>query len=63
MIAGCLSALGLIYLAPFMKKKLYLHDTCGVQFIHGIPGIIAWIVSVIVASSTNANTLKNTYEF
>ncbi len=50
-ISGIISAFGMTSLNPFLVKKLKLHDTCGVHFIHGIPSVIAWISSSIIAAS------------
>lgn len=54
-IAGGLAALGYIYGNNWCKKHLNLHDTCGVQFLHGIPGIYGGIVSAICAAAGNYN--------
>jgi ammonium transporter Rh len=48
--AGIISTLGFQYLTPLLKR-IYLHDTCGVNNLHGIPGILSGIVGVIVAAS------------
>jgi ammonium transporter Rh len=50
-IAGGISALGYLYGNDWCKKHLNLHDTCGIQWLHGIPGIYGGIVSAICASS------------
>jgi ammonium transporter Rh len=48
--AGILSALGFLYLSAFLKKKIHLHDTCGVHNLHGMPGVFGGIVGAISAS-------------
>ncbi len=58
-IAGCVAGLGFAYLGPILKEKIYLHDTCGVHNLHGLPGVIAGIVSAILASRGEINFGKN----
>lgn len=62
-VTGSVSALGFIYYGPWLKKKINLHDTCGVHSLHGIPGIIGGFVSAIAAgmSAHNFNT-ESTYD-
>lgn len=54
-VAGVVSALGFIYLGPWLKRKIFLHDTCGVHNLHGMPGIIGAITSAIAASRAGVN--------
>ncbi|CAJ0568302.1 unnamed protein product, partial [Mesorhabditis spiculigera] len=49
-IAGIVSVLGYKFLTPFLTERIGLHDTCGVHNLHGMPGLIAGIVSVIAAT-------------
>lgn len=37
-LAGIASSLAYLKLTDFMAKKVKIHDTCGIQFLHGIPG-------------------------
>ena len=46
--AGIVSTLGFQYLTPLLKK-IYLHDTCGVNNLHGMPGLLSGIAGAIVA--------------
>jgi len=46
-IAGIISVLGFAYITPFLSKKLSVHDTCGVNNLHGMPGVLAAIFSAI----------------
>jgi ammonium transporter Rh len=42
-IAGAISAAGYIWLNNLCKTKLRLHDTCGVHYLHAIPGVLGSI--------------------
>jgi ammonium transporter Rh len=48
--AGSISAIGYLYIGPFLKRKINLHDTCGVLNLHGIPGILGAFVAVIASN-------------
>lgn len=60
-IAGAVSALGYAYATPFMRGKIGLHDTCGVLYLHCIPGIIGGIVSAIVSALSDDTFGENYY--
>lgn len=48
-VAGVISTLGFEFLTDKLKE-FKLHDTCGVNNLHGIPGVISGLCSVIVAA-------------
>lgn len=48
-IAGIVSTLGFQFLTDSLKS-CKLHDTCGVNNLHGIPGVISGLASVLVAA-------------
>jgi len=49
-VAGILSTIGYIYIQPFLERKIGLDDTCGVHNLHGMPGVMAGIGSIICAA-------------
>lgn len=54
-IAGAVSVIGFCRLKEWFWTKFELHDTCGVHFLHGLPGVIGGItggISAAVASET-----------
>lgn len=51
-LAGMLSVIGYKFLLPLMAK-IRMHDTCGVHNLHGLPGLLAGITGIIVASIEN----------
>jgi len=59
MLVGCLggiaSSLGYFKLDKFMEDKVKIHDTCGVQFLHGIPGWLGAMTSAICAGFSQYN--------
>ena len=54
-IAGGISAIGFLSLNAWCKTNLKLHDTCGVQFLHGIPGLLGGFTSAVTAGSADFN--------
>lgn len=49
-LTGIISTLGYHWLSPIVEKKLKIHDTCGVNNLHGLPAIFGVILSCIMAS-------------
>ena len=52
MIAGIMSTTGYQKIQPYLYNKFHIHDTCGVNNLHGIPGIIGGLSGAISASFT-----------
>jgi ammonium transporter Rh len=53
--AGAISAFGYLKLNQIFKDKLNLHDTCGVHFLHAIPGTLGAFVCVIAVAAADYN--------
>ncbi|XP_036623900.1 ammonium transporter Rh type A [Trichosurus vulpecula] len=49
-IAGIVSVLGFKFLTPIFATKLRIHDTCGVHNLHGLPGVIGGIASIVAVA-------------
>jgi ammonium transporter Rh len=49
-LAGVLSTMGFHYMTPLLNHRI-LHDTCGVNNLHGMPGIMSGIASAVVAAT------------
>lgn len=49
LLAGTVSTLGFAYIGPFMADVVGVEDTCGVLYLHGIPGLLAGLISSVVA--------------
>jgi len=61
-VAGIISAIGFAKVNAALLNKFSLHDTCGVHYLHGIPGIIGGLVGAFhcanlikVMGATNAD--------
>jgi len=48
-LAGILSVCGFQYIQPVLMSKLKIHDTCGVNNLHGMPGLLGGLISVLMA--------------
>lgn len=54
LISGTVSVIGYVYLSPKLEEY-GIYDTCGVNNLHGMPGIIGGLGGFISASLTNDN--------
>jgi len=52
-LGGVLSAIGFQVIGPWLNTKLKLADTCGVNSLHGMPGIFGAIVSAIAIGASS----------
>lgn len=50
LVAGMVSSFGFARLTPFLEARIGLHDTCGVHNLHGMPGIIAAVSSIVITA-------------
>jgi len=55
-LAGILSVCGFQYIQPFLLSKLRVHDTCGVNNLHGMPGLLGGLISVLMAGLADSDT-------
>jgi ammonia channel protein AmtB len=62
-LIGFISTIGFLKINPYLKEKISLSDTCGVHYLHGIPSIVGWLISIIAASYLNVNDIRNSPEF
>ncbi|XP_067400671.1 ammonium transporter Rh type A isoform X1 [Emydura macquarii macquarii] len=50
-VAGLVSVVGFKFLTPFFSSKLKIQDTCGVHNLHGLPGVLGGLASIIAAAA------------
>jgi len=62
MCAGTLSTAGYVYLSPWLERK-GLRDTCGINNLHGMPGILGGIGGILCAgfSGLSAESFSEIY--
>lgn len=48
-LAGILSVCGFKYIQPFLHDKFKIHDSCGVNNLHGMPGLLGGFLSILMA--------------
>ena len=58
--AGIISGLGYEYLEQFIQDKFGIYDSCGVNNLHGIPGILGGIFSAIAIASYTSQPITDT---
>ncbi|CAG9329330.1 unnamed protein product [Blepharisma stoltei] len=55
--AGFMSCVGFEVLSPLLQRKIGLYDTCGINNLHGMPGIFGGIFSAIFIGALTEDTL------
>jgi len=55
-MAGMLSSVGYIFIMPFLEDAIGLYDTCGVHNLHGMPGVLGGVLSIITSSMVKSST-------
>ena len=48
LLAGVLSVFGFAVILPWLQKKIQKVDTCGVMYLHGLPGLMGGIAAMFV---------------
>lgn len=61
-VAGTLSVLGFRYLGPYLRLKMGLKDTCGIHNLHGIPGLIGGVGSIIAARTASRENYGSEFD-
>ena len=51
--AGVISTFGFHFFEHFVYKYLKLHDTCGIAYLHFIPGFLGGLIGALVAGVTS----------
>lgn len=54
-IAGIISAMGFMKGQALIREKINLQDTCGVLWLHGIPGLLGSIVACVAVGASEYN--------
>lgn len=50
-VAGFISTAGYVWLQPYLENKIGLQDTCGVHNLHGMPGVLGAVVTIIATAA------------
>ena len=61
-LGGTLSALMFSKLTPVLFKVGGIHDTCGVNNLHGVPGFLGGLLSAIIIASYRAPGINERFE-
>jgi hypothetical protein len=55
-VAGSLSTFGFVFLTPVLDAHFGIHDTCGVNNLHGMPGILGGIAGALSAATAGEHS-------
>lgn len=56
LVAGFVSVVGYVHLTPLCTRRCNIRDTAGVNNLHGIPGILAGIISAVAIGGSSNDT-------
>jgi len=58
-VGGAIATLGFNYVQPFLQSKIGLHDSCGVNNLHGMPALFGGLSSIILVEMKRDPGLVN----
>jgi ammonium transporter Rh len=59
LLAGSLSTFGFAVLLPWFQRKIKKIDTCGVMYLHGLPGLMGGLAAMFVVKGlSNSNQME-----
>lgn len=50
LLAGVLSVFGFVVILPWLQNKIKKVDTCGVMYLHGLPGLMGGISAIFIVN-------------
>ena len=56
LLAGALSVFGFAVILPWLQKKIKKVDTCGVMYLHGLPGLMGGIAAIFIVNGLSRRT-------
>jgi ammonium transporter Rh len=59
---GLISLYGYMAVNKFLFETLNLHDTCGINYLHGIPGILGSFIAMIIIAQAKESDLGDSYK-
>jgi len=57
--AGTISVIGYRFISPYLEEKIGLLDTCGVHNLHGMPGVLSALFSILYAALATQKVYKD----
>jgi ammonium transporter Rh len=54
-LAGVLSVVGFAVILPWLQARIKKVDTCGVMYLHGLPGLMGGLAAVFVVEGVNVS--------
>jgi ammonium transporter Rh len=56
LLAGALSVFGFAVILPWLQKTIKKVDTCGVMYLHGLPGLMGGIAAIFIVNGLSRRT-------
>jgi ammonium transporter Rh len=60
-VGGIISAVGFQKIGPFLSEHINLQDSCGVHSLHGMPGVLAGLISAIAIAAIDPSNFPEGY--